>query len=619
MRFLFACAALILPLSPAAPAKPVFEQVDLFHQADGTTHTYRIPAMAVTNRGVIVAVADARRDSWRDLPGNIDLVMRRSKDLGRTWEPIRVIQDLPEGHGAGDPSLLADRRTGRLFCFYAYAPPGVGHRNAKPGSDPADLKTTHAHLIYSDDDGETWTSANPIDLNPQIKDPSWASAVASSGRGLQTRAGRLMQAYFVRRVEGAGIAAVAYSDDGGRAWKRGGTAGSGVSEPKLFERNNGDIVLNMRAAPYRQIAVSKDGGLTFGPSSPDYALPDPGCNGDVLRVSDKVIVFGNAGVPNTRVRMTVRASFDDGRTWPVSRVVHPGPSGYSTMALLPDGTVGLFYERGKRDLERDMATRETLTFARFNLEWLKEQVPILTAAGEPNPAFSPMWAWFDAGKISGADGDPVTRWDDFAPASIRNLPRVSPTPPSLGLRAASGKPAIRFNPGQWLSASPAAWNEFRILPNGFTLFLVARVDQADGPAFLFDRAEGSAGIGLSVSPAAGGPKWTLHANRPGPHAAVEWSSVTASAAADALQLHTVTLQGNKLQHSLNGRAGAALTFDDGGVPLTQGSLMLNADSSGGRGGSSSIAEILVYASPLDAARRGAVEGYLLGKYRLARP
>jgi sialidase-1 len=615
---------LILSVCLAVPgaANPLFEQVDLFRQGDGFSHTYRIPAMAVTNRGVIVAVVDARRDSWRDLPGNIDLVMRRSKDLGKTWEPARVIQDFPEGHGAGDPSLLLDRRTGRLFCLYTYSPPGIGNRNARPGTnDTTDPNTVHAHLIYSDDDGESWTTSQPVDLNPQIKNASWASAMATSGRGLQTRSGRLLQIYFVRPGSGPpGFAAAAFSDDGGRTWQPGGTAGSGTGESKAFERTNGDIVVNMRAgAGFRQIAVSSDGGRTFGPARPDYGLPDPGCNADVLPVSPKVVLYSGLGVLNTRVRMTVRASYDDGRTWRVSRVVHPGPAGYSTMVLLPDGTVGLFYERGNNDLNRDMGTRETLTFARFNLEWLTERIPVLTPAGEPNPAFSSMWAWFDAGKISGQDGEPVTRWNDLAPASIRNLPQASPSAPALRLSAANGKPAVRFAPGQWLAGSTSAWNEFRNLPNGFTLLMVASLDKSsDEPAFLFDHMEGAPGIGLSLSTIKGKPWWTLHATRPGPELAIDQSLPTATADIGALQLHTVTLQGSKLEHALNGRAGVSLVVKDEGVPLYQGSLRLNGDASGARGATSEVAEILVYAGVLDAASLQTVQHALLRKYRITR-
>ena len=125
----------------------------------------------------------------------------------------RSFRDFPEGHGAGDPSLLVDRTSGRIFCFYAYGPPGIGFFSSQAGSnDEDDPNTLHAHVITSDDDGLSWSAAT--DLNPQIKDPSWAALFAASGHGIQMRSGRLLQAYAVR--DGAGVVSArnAYSDDG---------------------------------------------------------------------------------------------------------------------------------------------------------------------------------------------------------------------------------------------------------------------------------------------------------------------------------------------------------------------------------------------------------------------
>src|SRR5260221_14342829 len=96
----------------AAARLPRFEQVDLFHQGDNGVHTYRIPALLETRKGTLLAVADARHDSTRDLPARISLVMRRSLDRGRTWSNAVTIRAVPEG-GVGDPSLLLDRKTGR--------------------------------------------------------------------------------------------------------------------------------------------------------------------------------------------------------------------------------------------------------------------------------------------------------------------------------------------------------------------------------------------------------------------------------------------------------------------------------------------------------------------------
>ena len=48
-----------------------------------------------------------------------------------------------------------------------------------------------------------------------------------------------------------------------------------------------------------------------------------------------------------------------------------GVSGYSDLAVGPDGTIYCLYERGSTDGKDHFATR-ALTLARFNLEWLSE-------------------------------------------------------------------------------------------------------------------------------------------------------------------------------------------------------------------------------------------------------
>ncbi|MBL8211636.1 MAG: exo-alpha-sialidase, partial [Bryobacterales bacterium] len=141
-----------LPACPllAAPPPDIL-QLDLFHQGDQGVHTYRIPALLETRKGTLLAAADARHENTRDLPGRISLVLRRSFDRGKTWTPIQTIRSVPEG-GVGDPSFLLDPRSGRIWCFHAYGPPGIGFPTAKPGATTGPT-TLQVHAIHSDDDG----------------------------------------------------------------------------------------------------------------------------------------------------------------------------------------------------------------------------------------------------------------------------------------------------------------------------------------------------------------------------------------------------------------------------------------------------------------------------------
>ena len=336
-----------------------FEQVDLFHQGDGGVHTYRIPALVRTRKGTLIAVADARHDSTSDLPARISLVMRRSSDGGRHWTPIRTLREVPEG-GIGDASLLLDRSNGRIWCMHAYGPPGVGFGNSRPGAN-----TLQVNAMHSDDDGVTWSA--PEDLTPQLKDPAWNGLFATSGTNIQSSKGRLLLPLAVKDEKGVIGSRDGYSDDHGKTWKTGGWAGTGTDESHAVELPDGAILQNMRNGHTRAIARSTDGGSTFGPMEHDAALPDPACNAGIMRTrwrGKDILVFTNAADPAKRRLLTVRLSYDGGRTWPASRVIQAGPAAYSTVIALPHGYVGVLYERGEK------ISIERITFARFPLDWI---------------------------------------------------------------------------------------------------------------------------------------------------------------------------------------------------------------------------------------------------------
>ena len=369
------CAA--VPRPSRAPTAPVFERVRLEQSGDAGVHTYRIPALAVATDGTLLAAFDARNDSPGDLPGNIDVMVRRSRDLGRSWSPARRVVDFDSGRGGGDPSLLVDRATGRVFLFYEYAPPRTGIFRSDTGRDPASTGTVHPHVIWSDDHGATWQG--PRDLIASLKPAGATGMFATSGHGIQLSPrspapGRLLQPYAWLDTARRMHAANAYSDDHGATWTPGASIGVGLDENKAVELADGRVMQNIRAyeksRTHRLVALSRDGGITFGAPVEDPQLPDPRNNADIIRVAPdapagsrdaQMLLFSNTADETRRVNLTVRLSCDSGRSWPVSRVVHAGPAMYSVMARLPDGTIGMLYENG--------AVRG-LTFVRFNLAWL---------------------------------------------------------------------------------------------------------------------------------------------------------------------------------------------------------------------------------------------------------
>lgn len=334
---------------------------------NGTAKSVRIPALAVTDSGTVIATMDARVDGSADLGGgtnNIQIAMSRSTDGGASFTAPAIIAHAPTtGEGYGDSSLLVDRTTGTVYCFFTYAPKvGVGYYGSTAGDTSAtSTANTHIRYISSTDDGATWSSA--VDLNPQVREASWAGMFASSGHGIQLASGRLVQPTVYHDSAGDHASNI-YSDDHGATWHAGTSAAVGFNENKAVQRSTGKVVQNMRSnsGGNRWYATASDTGAAdvasgFG-AAWNSGLLDPGCNGDeisYLRPTDvdasgnpllsSTAVLSNAA-GSSRTDLTVRVSRDDGASWPHEALLAAGTAGYSTTAVLNNGTVGDLYEIG---------------------------------------------------------------------------------------------------------------------------------------------------------------------------------------------------------------------------------------------------------------------------------
>ncbi|GAA2974352.1 hypothetical protein JCM13580A_12330 [Streptomyces drozdowiczii] len=350
----------------APPAPGTLTSQDLTVDGVGSPH-YRIPALTTSDKGTVLAAYDAR-PTLGDLPSHIGIVLRRSTDGGTTWQAQQVVRKDAAPQGYGDPSLLVDRTTGRIFLFYA-AGENQGFLGSATGNDETDPDILQADYSYSDDDGLTWTHRR---ITKQIKNPAWGGMFAASGEGIQLRngahRGRLIQQYAVRN-NGASYAVSAYSDDHGETWHTGTPVGPGGDENKTVELNDGTVMLNNRSAPYRTVAYSADGGVTYTPFVQDTQLPDPANNGSIMRYAPDApasdprsswLLFSNTEATSRR-NLTVKMSCDNGRTWPIRKVVDAGAAAYSTLTRLPSGRLGLLYERGNY---------EHITYSSFDLQWL---------------------------------------------------------------------------------------------------------------------------------------------------------------------------------------------------------------------------------------------------------
>ncbi|WP_163542116.1 sialidase family protein [Occultella kanbiaonis] len=364
------------PASGGGESRASFHEQDLAVNGRDGFPDYRIPALTVTNAGTVLASYDGR-PTGLDSPGPNSILQRRSDDCGRTWQPQTVIhagRPTRPISGYSDPSYVVDRETGAIFNFHVHSW-DRGFFDSRAGVDPLDPEVQHAEVSTSTDDGRTWSHRTiTADITPE---DSWRSRFAASGQGIQLRygpdAGRLIQQFTI--INGAGdLQAVSvYSDDHGATWRAGEPVGTGMDENKTVELSDGRVLLNSRdsrSQGYRKVAISDDGGVTYGAVTVDTQLPDPSNNASIIRAypeapqgSDRarVLLFANAASRTERTEGTIRMSRDDGRTWPVAKVFRTGSTSYSTLATLPDGSVGLLYEPGTG-----------IRFAKFGLPWLED-------------------------------------------------------------------------------------------------------------------------------------------------------------------------------------------------------------------------------------------------------
>jgi sialidase-1 len=310
----------------------------------------RIPALLRTKKGTLIAVAEGREKS-ADQAGN-DLVVSTSKDEGVTWSKPRVAYDQGKD-SCNNPCLVEDELVGRVFLFFQTFPAGSKEFGGLPaGADPAG---TRIRIIASDDEGETWS--RPSDVTADLKPAEAVTTASGPGIGIKMKhpshAGRLIIPFNSQDKKRNFVNWVAYSDDGGRTWHRGGVVpqedGLQLNEVQVAEDRDGTLYLNSRrwkGAALRKAAWSKDGGITWTKATDDPTLPDPTCQGSLLRIDqgkETLFYFLNPAGKG-RKNGTLRLSRDGGRTWPVSREVFPGPFAYSSMAALTDGRIGVLYE-----------------------------------------------------------------------------------------------------------------------------------------------------------------------------------------------------------------------------------------------------------------------------------
>lgn len=373
-----------------AAAAPLFEKVDIFEAAVGGYAHYRVPSIIVSQRGTVIAVTEARKSQRGDW-GPQDILMRRSRDGGKTWDGPRSIANV-EGEIAPNPVALAQNLD---------KPGDTTYNNIVP---IVDRKRGNLHFLFcaeyarcfsmtSRDDGDTFSK--PVDITQVFeqfrREYPWKVIATGPGHGIQLRNGRLVVPVWLSDGTGGhahrpSIVSVIYSDDGA-TWKRGDVV---VRHPELnnpsetiaVELSDGRVMLNIRseAAEHRRAtSYSRDGATKWSKPVFQPELIEPICMASIIRHSPRKLVFVNPDSSEPRdpkrplhnfkrQNVSARLSTDDGKTWSSAKPIEPGPSGYSDLAMGPDGTIYCIYERGA--VSGSDTYIKYLTVVRFNLEWL---------------------------------------------------------------------------------------------------------------------------------------------------------------------------------------------------------------------------------------------------------
>jgi sialidase-1 len=392
-------------LSAASAAPPMLDKSDLFEAGKDGYALYRIPGIVVTTKGTVLAYCEARRVGKSDWD-TIDVMLRRSTDGGRSWEPRRHLahhgarvprnpvaierkQATPGDQTVNNPVAFVDRQTGAVHFLYC-------------------VEYARCFYMRSDDDGKTFST--PVDITAAFDrfrpEYAWRVIATGPGHGIQLKSGRLvvpiwMSPGSISNGHRPSVTSTVFSDDHGATWRRGDIAAPDTeewvfpNETVIVQLADGRVMLNIRSESKinrRLVTTSLDGATGWSRPRFDDALLEPICMAGIIRFSEagtggkNRILFANPhnleradgkqapGASRDRKNLSIKLSYDEGMTWERNKVLEAGYSAYSDLAVLPDGTILCFYERGR---DTDAGSKKPtsyafLTLARFNLEWLTD-------------------------------------------------------------------------------------------------------------------------------------------------------------------------------------------------------------------------------------------------------
>ena len=371
---------------------------------------YRIPSITVTKDGKrLVTLTDDRKQHNSDLPSHCYLVAQYSEDNGKTWsDPVTVAGTAETGgnYGHGDASIVTNRDNGDIIGIMTSAGT-YGHGFfAGTAQEPPRWKTITSH-----DGGLTWET--PVDHTDDLfgancdnpKTQTWKSGFSGSGAALQKRDGTLVSSFVNREADNSQNFYFFMSKDGGQSWYVSGTSGTkAADEPKTLERNNGDLAISVRASGYNYYNYTSDDGETWhNPSQTRFTTGISGnaCDGEymvwcsTLEGNPWDIAFQTLPNNSSRRNVSIALSTDEGATFGSPKTICPRGSAYSAAVVLPDGTLGVYYE------EEGVYGGFVMRFVRFSLDWASNGTYKFTEDAPFHPIASTVPTSIDAAPQAG--------------------------------------------------------------------------------------------------------------------------------------------------------------------------------------------------------------------------
>lgn len=360
----------------SALARTQTRDVPVFVSGTEGHKSYRIPAIIGLPDGELLAFCEGRVHGAGDF-GDINIVLKRSNDKGKTWSPLQTVVDYDDLQ-AGNPAPVVDLTdpdypNGRIFLFYNTGNNHEGEVRKGNGYREVWYKT-------SSDNGRTWSE--PVNITAQVHRPNnpqvnpayhfpedWRSYANTPGHAMQFSTGKYRGRIFVAANHSTGgpqehftdyFAHGYYTDDHGKTFHLAPALTlAGSNESIAAELSDNKLMMNSRNQKgdirSRIVSISSNGGESWDTTYFDHSLPDPVNQGTILTLGFKkgkaIIAFCNAASTKERNNLTLRISYDDGKTWKKQFVIANSKenprdySAYSDIVAVTRNTIGILYEK----------------------------------------------------------------------------------------------------------------------------------------------------------------------------------------------------------------------------------------------------------------------------------